>query len=784
MWATKRHELKKGSGNGLIAVAIDKDKGSQAALKWTAENILSKGQVVVLIHVVQKQNSQAPSVGGSHAIICDFNSPAGSPHKQLLEKQTRDLFVTFHCFCTRKDIQCLDIILEDSDVGKAISEYISYAAIENMIMGSPSKHGFMRFKGSSIPSIVSKVAPDFCTVYVISKGKVSSVRNSSRPAPYSSPLLSHIQNLTATKEVLKPVETPKPRLSGVRAADRQSFKPRSLQEDHTIRSPFARRRNLNSIYNAGAFYESDTDISFVSSDRPSTDRPSSVFYDYIDPGRNSRVSTSSDNSFGSFRPGPKFCDLSSLHDVSTISLESDMTGCSFSSQGLDEVETEMRRLKLELKQTMDMYSAACREALTAKQKEKELHHWRLEEEQKLEEARLAEEAALALAEKEKVRCRAAMESAEAAKRIAELETQKRASAEVISLREVKEMRRLLDNLAQTDGRYRRYTIEEIELATDYFAESRKIGEGGYGPVFKCYLDHTPVAVKVLRPDAAQGRSQFQQEIDILSCIRHPNMVLLLGACPEYGILVYEYMGKGSLDDCLFPKGKTPAMPWQVRFRIAAEIATGLLFLHQTKPEPLVHRDLKPGNILLDYNYVSKISDVGLARLVPAVAENVTQYHITSTAGTFCYIDPEYQQTGMLGVKSDVYSLGIMLLQLITAKPPMGLAHFMGNSIERGTFPEMLDPAVTDWPMEETLSFAKLALQCAELRRKDRPDLCNEVLPHLNKLREFAEENMNFYSGGTGLVPYQNPASIHQEVMSDPFPRSTSSSVTGTPSSTE
>lgn len=150
-------------------------------------------------------------------------------------------------------------------------------------------------------------------------------------------------------------------------------------------------------------------------------------------------------------------------------------------------------------------------------KEKELNHWRLEDERKLEEARLAEETARATAEKEKARCRAAVEAEEAAKRIAELETQKRASAEVKSLREAKEMRKLLDNLAQSDGRYRRYSIEEIEIATDFFSERLKIGEGGYGPVFKCYLDHTPVAVKVLRPDAAQGRSQFQQEVSNLNC---------------------------------------------------------------------------------------------------------------------------------------------------------------------------------------------------------------------------------------------------------------------------
>lgn len=137
---------------------------------------------------------------------------------------------------------------------------------------------------------------------------------------------------------------------------------------------------------------------------------------------------------------------------------------------------------------------------------------RIAEERRLEEARLAQETAVAIAEKEKARCRAAIEAADAAKRIAELESQKRANAESKALKEAEEMRKVLDNLAQSDVRYRRYTIDEIERATDHFAESRKIGEGGYGPVYKCFLDHTSVAVKVLRPDAAQGRSQYQQEV--------------------------------------------------------------------------------------------------------------------------------------------------------------------------------------------------------------------------------------------------------------------------------
>lgn len=249
------------------------------------------------------------------------------------------------------------------------------------------------------------------------------------------------------------------------------------------------------------------------------------------------------------------------------------------------------------------------------------------------------------------------------------------------------------------------------------------------------------------------------QVEVLSCIRHPNMVLLIGACPEYGCLVYEYMANGSLDDCLFCRGNRPPIPWQLRFKIAAEIGTGLLFLHQTKPEPLVHRDLKPANILLDRNYVAKISDVGLARLVPpSVADNVTQYRMTSAAGTFCYIDPEYQQTGMLGVKSDIYSLGIIFLQILTAKPPMGLTHNVQRAIEKGTFIDMLDPKVPDWPTEDALVFAKIAVRCAELRRRDRPDLGKEVLPELNRLRELAESH-DHYSMFSGYASPSNQSQV-------------------------
>ncbi|KAK9946742.1 hypothetical protein M0R45_012189 [Rubus argutus] len=777
MWLPNNNKQdRKDVGNGLIAVAIDKDKNSQSSLKWAIDNLTQKGQTILLIHVKIK-----PSTFSQSHSLSNF-TPRSNPNwdQQLVCKdpdpQTRELFLPFRVFCTRKNIQSKDIVLEDSDVAKALIEYTTQCAIEHLVVGASAKGGFLRFKQSDIPGSVMKGAPDFCSVYVISKGKPQSSRAATRPAPAISPLRNQVRNQANSLKSEPHVYPP----NNMKATEKHPEKPRnSHDESDTFRSPFNRKGPNGKSY--PELPMPDSDISYVSSGRASIDRIFPAFYDNFDSGRATppRMSNSTEidmnHSFESMNYfGRRSVDISSSPPTfSSISQESDRLS-SASQPMMEDVEAEMRRLKLELKQTIEMYSTACKEALTAKQKAIELQRWKLEEERRLEEARFAEESAMAIVEKERAKSKAAMEAAEAAKRIAELEAQKRINAEMKALKEAEEKKKALSALQQSDVRYRKYSIEEIEAATEFFAESRKIGEGGYGPVYRCKLDHTPVAIKVLRPDAAQGRSQFNQEVEVLSCIRHPNMVLLLGACPEYGCLVYEYMANGSLEDRLLRRGNTPPLSWQLRYRIAAEIGTGLLFLHQAKPEPLVHRDLKPANILLDRNYVSKISDVGLARLVPpSVADNVTQYRMTSTAGTFCYIDPEYQQTGMLGVKSDVYSLGIMFLQMITAKPAMGLTHHVERAIEKGTFASMLDPAVQDWPVEETMNFAKLALQCAELRRKDRPDLGKVILPELNRLRGIAEETMHptLMGGEATSSPEYSQVSLQLDGMSEPGSRS-------------
>ncbi|KAJ9183607.1 hypothetical protein P3X46_007436 [Hevea brasiliensis] len=711
-------------------VAIDKDKNSQHAVRWAIDHLIINNPVIILVHVRHKNHQ--------------YNAANGNDSEP---DEVQQLFIPFRGYCARKGVQLKEVILDESDVARALLDYISKNYIASIAVGASTRNALTRkFKTQDVPTSLIKSAPDFCSVYVISKGKIMSVKTAQRPAA----------NPPIPPKVPSPQALPAPH-----------------PHDHSEHEDGFRGQYAKGYYrNPGSekLHLEKSNDSFRGPFRERSRTPSNLSMDSIDisfPGM-PRISTSRDSTY----EDTDFSIPGSLDFAAQISEYSPASPREGISQNARDLEAEMRRLKLELKQTIDMYSTACREALSAKKKASELHQWKMEEARRFEEARLAEEAALAIAEMEKAKCKAAMEAADKAQRLAEMEAQRRKYAEMKAKRESAEKNRALNALAHNDVRYRKYTIEEIEAATEKFSQSNKIGEGGYGPVYKGTLDHTPVAIKVLRPDAAQGKKQFQQEVEVLSCIRHPNMVLLLGACPEYGCLVYEYMENGSLEDRLLRRDNTHPISWRRRFKIASEIATALLFLHQAKPEPLVHRDLKPANILLDRNFVSKISDVGLARLVPpSVADSVTQYHITSAAGTFCYIDPEYQQTGMLTTRSDIYSLGIMLLQIITAKSPMGLAHQVGKAIERGTFEEMLDPSVTDWPVEETLNFAKMALKCAELRKKDRPNLATVIVPELNRLKELGRHHADQHgdprhssrSRSRSPLAHSSPTALHPRI---------------------
>jgi serine/threonine protein kinase len=288
----------------------------------------------------------------------------------------------------------------------------------------------------------------------------------------------------------------------------------------------------------------------------------------------------------------------------------------------------------------------------------------------------------------------------------------------------------------------------------------KVGESVYGSVYKGFLRHTHVAIKKLNRENTQ--SQFNQEVEllvlvnyllsfityfagsnkllcckllnmptlqveILSRVRHPNLVTLIGACKEDQALVYEYMPNGSLDDRLACKNNSKPLGWQLRTRIISDVCSALIFLHSNKPHSIVHSDLKASNIILDGHNVAKLSGFGVCRMFTDEFRNTTTlYRHTHPKGSFAYIDPEYVMTGDLTPQSDVYSFGIVLLRLLTGRPGFGLLKDVQRAVEKDCLVAILDSSAGDWPAMQAEQLARVGLSCCEIRRKNRPDLRTEV----------------------------------------------------------
>ncbi|MED6221295.1 hypothetical protein PIB30_053014 [Stylosanthes scabra] len=223
----------------------------------------------------------------------------------------------------------------------------------------------------------------------------------------------------------------------------------------------------------------------------------------------------------------------------------------------------------------------------------------------------------------------------------------------------------MDHEFQTGTGPQRISYDRLVSATDNFQEGKKLGKGGFGGVYKGYFKDTDsyAAVKKISADSKQGLKEYAAEVKIISQLRHRNLVRLTGWCHKKNdfILIYEYMPNGSLDSCLFEG--VGFLSWQVRYNIALGLASALLYLQEGWEKCVLHRDIKSSNIMLDSNFNAKLGDFGLARLVDHEKGSRT----TVTAGTLGYIAPEYMKTGKVGKECDIYSFGVVLLEIASGK---------------------------------------------------------------------------------------------------------------------
>jgi serine/threonine protein kinase len=277
-----------------------------------------------------------------------------------------------------------------------------------------------------------------------------------------------------------------------------------------------------------------------------------------------------------------------------------------------------------------------------------------------------------------------------------------------------------------------FSSKDLEKATDRFNVNRILGQGGQGTVYKGMLaDGRIVAVKKSKViDEGKQLKEFINEVVILSQINHRNVVKLIGCCleTEVPLLVYEYVCNGTLFQYVNGQIEEFPLTWDLRLRIATEVAGALFYLHSAASAPIYHRDIKSTNILLDDKYRAKVADFGTSRSI-----DVDQIHLTTLVhGTFGYLDPEYLQSSQFTEKSDVYSFGVVLAELLTGEKaisstrtqePRSLATYFIQSVEGNNLFDIIDCQVLkEGKKEEILAVANLAKRCLNLNGKKRPTM--------------------------------------------------------------
>ncbi|KAL3525533.1 hypothetical protein ACH5RR_013905 [Cinchona calisaya] len=335
-----------------------------------------------------------------------------------------------------------------------------------------------------------------------------------------------------------------------------------------------------------------------------------------------------------------------------------------------------------------------------------------------------------------------------------------------------------------------FTLEYIEASTQKY--KTLIGEGGFGSVYRGTLpDGQEVAVKVRSATSTQGRREFDNELNLLSAIRHENLVPLLGYCcdNDQQILVYPFMSNGSLQDRLYgAAAKRKALDWPTRLSIALGAARGLTYLHTFSGRSLIHRDVKSSNILLDHSMCAKVADFGFSKYAPQEGDSGTSLEVRGTAG---YLDPEYYSTQHLSAKSDVFSFGVVLLEIVSGREPLNinrprnewsLVEWAKPRIRNSRIEEIVDPSIKGgYHAEAMWRVVEVALACIEPYSAYRPcmaDIVRELEDALiieNNASEYMKSIDSF--GGSNRYSIERPivilpTPVHTEaspILSQPLP---------------
>ncbi|XP_074286134.1 putative serine/threonine-protein kinase PBL7 isoform X3 [Silene latifolia] len=323
-----------------------------------------------------------------------------------------------------------------------------------------------------------------------------------------------------------------------------------------------------------------------------------------------------------------------------------------------------------------------------------------------------------------------------------------------------------------------FTFKQLHSATGGFSKSNVIGQGAFGSVYRGILNNgRKVAVKLMDHGGKQGDEEFKMEVELLSRLRSPYLLGLIGYCSDsnHRLLVYEFMANGGLQEHLYSTRGLSAviskLDWEKRLGIALDAAKGLEYLHEHVSPPVIHRDFKSSNILLDKNFHAKVSDFGLAKLG---SDKAGAHVSTRVLGTQGYVAPEYALTGHLTTKSDVYSYGVVLLELLTGRVPVDMKRPQGEGVlvswalphltDRERVVNIMDPAMEgQYTLKEVIQVAAIAAMCVQPEADYRPlmaDVVQSLVP-LVKLQRSSSK----ISGSSSFHAPKSPAALEDKTKS-------------------
>ncbi|XP_052729226.1 cysteine-rich receptor-like protein kinase 44 [Vigna angularis] len=321
-----------------------------------------------------------------------------------------------------------------------------------------------------------------------------------------------------------------------------------------------------------------------------------------------------------------------------------------------------------------------------------------------------------------------------------------------------------------------FNLATLKAATNNFSDENRIGKGGFGEVYKGILfDGQHVAVKRLSKNSTQGAKEFKNEVSVIAKLQHRNLVTLVGFCLEEQtkILIYEYVPNKSLDYFLFDSQLSKLLSWTKRYDIIIGIARGIFYLHELSRLKVIHRDLKPSNVLLDENMIPKISDFGLARIVEI---NQDQVSTNKIVGTFGYMSPEYVMFGKFSEKSDIFSFGVMVLEIVTGEKNLsshkphyvaeGLLSYVWRQWRAQTWLEILDPNIKENYSEiEVTKCIQIGLLCVQQNPDVRPTMTNVLSYFSSYFNELpnSQEPAFFLNERTNPTIFAPQSSINQPI---------------------